>query len=179
MKQRMLWTDDEVEILRRSYPDKSNHEIAQAFGVTADHIQYKGKRLGLRKSEAYMKDTQVNRFKNFKSGGVKPVGSCRVDSSILQVKVSDEKGPDSKRWRGVHEVLWVAEHGPIPEGHRLLFKRGMRTCVFEEITLDKLECVTITDAILDRCCSLPPEVRGIVQLRGVLTKTIKRRKENG
>ncbi|MFS2015046.1 hypothetical protein ACEN88_00525 [Massilia sp. CT11-108] len=180
MKQRVLWTDDEVEILRQSYADKDNHELAKVFGVTPGRIKSKGQSLGLRKSEAGIKAMFARRrFNGQASPSAKPVGSYRIDSGIVHVKVSDEPGPDSNRWRGVHEVLWIAERGPIPEGHRLLFKPGMRTAVLEEITIDKLECVTIADAIRDRCCSLAPEIRGIVQLRGVLTKTIKRSKENG
>jgi hypothetical protein len=49
-------------------------------------------------------------------------------------EVSNAKGNNSARWRGVHELVWVEANGPVPPKHIVVFKPGMRTNVLEEIT---------------------------------------------
>lgn len=44
-----------------------------------------------------------------------PIGSYRIDKQgNLQRKIGAAHGNNSKRWRGVHELVWVAAHGPVP-----------------------------------------------------------------
>lgn len=70
-----------------------------------------------------------------------PVGSLRFEpgTGTLQRKIGNAKGSNSKRWRGVHELVWTALHGPVPPKHIVVFKSGMRTTVLEEITIDRVE----------------------------------------
>lgn len=109
-----------------------------------------------------------------------PIGSTKFDKSgVLLQKVSDAKGNGSKRWRAVHELVWVRANGPVPEKHIVVFKPGMKTNVLEEITLDKVECISLAENMKRNTIhNLPPELKQIVQLRGVLTRAINKREKN-
>lgn len=112
----------------------------------------------------------------------KPVGSYRTDKDgTLQRKVSNSKGNNSVRWRGVHELVWVEANGPVPPKHIVVFKPGMRTTVLEEITIDRVECISLAENMKRNTRhNLPPELNEVVQLRAVLTRQInKRSKQHG
>ena len=112
----------------------------------------------------------------------RPIGSTKFDKSgVLLQKVSNAKGNNSARWRGVHELVWVATHGPLPAKHIVVFKPGMKTNVLDQITLDRVECISLAENMKRNTRhNLPPELNEVVQLRAVLTRQInKRSKENG
>lgn len=74
-----------------------------------------------------------------------PIGSLRIDvkDGYLERKVSDD--PElvpARRWVAVHRLVWEAEHGPIPHGHVVAFRAGMKTNVEADITVDRLELIT-------------------------------------
>lgn len=108
-----------------------------------------------------------------------PIGSTKFDKdSLLLQKVSNAPGNNSKRWRAVHELVWVREHGPVPPQHIVVFKPGMRTNVFDEITVDRLECISLAENMKRNTRhNLPPELNEVIQLRAVLTRQINRRKK--
>lgn len=102
-----------------------------------------------------------------------PVGSYRINAEgYLDRKVTDDgRGP--RDWVAVHRLVWIEAHGPVPDGHVVVFKRGRRTNVLEDITPDVLEVVTRRE-LLDRN-RMPPELQALVQLRGALTRQINKR----
>ena len=102
-----------------------------------------------------------------------PVGSLRVESGgYLQRKVT-ETGYPPRDWQFVHRLVWEAAHGPIPAGHRVVFRPGRRTNEVEKITADALELVSLRE-LMERN-RMPPELQAIVQLRGVVTRVINQR----
>ena len=105
------------------------------------------------------------------------IGSYRYDKDgTLQRKISNAKGNNSVRWRGEHELVWVAANGPVPPKHIVVFKPGMRTTEREEITIDRVECISLADNMRRNTRhNLPPELNEIVQLRSVLTRQINKR----
>lgn len=106
-----------------------------------------------------------------------PVGSTTLDKSgrLLQ-KIGDAKGNRSQRWRGVHELVWIAEHGSLPVKHIVVFKPGMQTSVLEEITLDRVECISLADNMRRNTVhNMPKELADLVQLRGALNRQINKR----
>jgi hypothetical protein len=109
-----------------------------------------------------------------------PIGSTKLDKSqVLLQKVSDAKGNNSKRWRGVHELVWIAANGPLPPKHIVVFRPGMKTNVLEEITIDKVECISQADNMRRNTVhNLPKELVPLVRLRAVLTRSINRREKN-
>lgn len=106
------------------------------------------------------------------------LGSYRLDpSGNLQKKIAEAKGSNSKRWRCVHELVWVEANGPVPAGHIVVFKKGMRTNRLEEITLDRVECISLAENMRRNSFhNYGPEVAKVVQLRGAITRQINKRK---
>ncbi|MDB5777555.1 MAG: endonuclease [Herbaspirillum sp.] len=108
------------------------------------------------------------------------IGSYRVDKDgTLQRKVSEAKGNNSKRWRGVHELVWIAQHGPVPPKHIVVFKSGKRTAILEEITLDSVECIGLAENMKRNTRhNYPKELSDLMQLRGAITRQINKRLKN-
>lgn len=105
-----------------------------------------------------------------------PVGSHRVNGDgYLDRKMTDD-GPPYKHWVGVHRLVWIEAHGPVPDGHAVVFRPGRKTTVLEEITLDALELVTRAELMRRNTVhNLPPELAKLVQLRGAVNRQINRR----
>lgn len=106
-----------------------------------------------------------------------PVGSFRVNpDGVLERKYSDDPGPPHARWRNYAALVWEAEHGPVPKGHIVVFRAGMRTVDPRLVTLDRLECISRAENVRRNSIhQLPEELRQIVRLRGSLTRAINTR----
>lgn len=106
-----------------------------------------------------------------------PIGSTKFDKSgTLLQKVSDARGNNSKRWRGVHELVWIAANGPLPPKHIVVFRPGMRTNVLDEITVDRVECISLAENMKRNTVhNMPRELVQLVQLRGALNRQINKR----
>jgi hypothetical protein len=106
-----------------------------------------------------------------------PVGSHRITKDgTLQRKISSDKGNSSKRWRGVHELIWVEANGPVPRGHIVVFKPGQRSTELSEITIDRVECITLADNMRRNTVhNYPPEIAKLAILRGALNRQINKR----
>ena len=106
-----------------------------------------------------------------------PIGSFRITTGdqILQQKTSDQPGPGCYRWTPVARLVWEAEQGPIPAGAMVVFKRGMKTSVLEEITLDKLDCISRAEnARRNHPRNRDPELGRLIQLKGAITRQVNR-----
>ncbi len=117
----------------------------------------------------------------FKKGqtphNTRAVGAYRITrDGYLQQKIGTAKGSNSKRWRGVHELVWIAAHGPLPPGHIVVFKPGMRTTELAEITLDKVECISLAENMRRNTRhNLPKELNEVIGLRAALVRKINHR----
>ena len=184
------WTADELDALRRLYPDHTADVVGRVIGRAAGSVHAKANQLHIRKSAAFLasvksgrvqrgqQDPRIvatrfkpgqapwNKGKSYQAGGrsvetqFKPrrpeesrnylvIGSLRISSKdgYLERKVTDDpRLAPARRWVGVHRLVWEAAHGPIPRGHVVCFKDGQRTAVLEEITLDRLECISRASA---------------------------------
>jgi hypothetical protein len=212
---RAVWTDEQLETLRRLYPNYKTEDVAFMVGHPLQVVYRKANSLGLKKSEEFLSSGAAGRLDGVRGGctrfqkgiqpwnkGVKgvnmgdsatrfkpgqappntlPIGSTKFDKSgVLLQKVSDAKGNNSKRWRAVHELVWVAANGPVPEKHIVVFKPGMRTSALEEITVDRVECISLAENMKRNTRhNLPPELNQVVQLRAVLTRQINKRIKHG
>lgn len=103
-----------------------------------------------------------------KPHGWKPLGTERVNrDGYRERKVTDLNGV--KNYRPVHLVTWEAANGPLPAGHAVVFINGNK----QDIRLDNLELITRAELMQRNSRHrLPPEIREIAQLRGVLTRII-------
>lgn len=108
----------------------------------------------------------------------KPPGSLRVATAgYLQIKLHDTGYPPHD-WVAYHRHLWEEAHGPVPAGHLVVFRDGQRRTDPDEITLDVLECVSREEHMRRNTVhQYGPEVAGLVQLRGALTRAIRRKEK--
>lgn len=75
----------------------------------------------------------------------KPIGSTRINADgYLDRKVTDTGYPP-RDWVGVHRLVWIHKNGPIPRGHKVVFKPGRRTFDEALITVDALELVSAAE----------------------------------
>ncbi|HUT45857.1 MAG TPA: hypothetical protein VMX36_06195 [Sedimentisphaerales bacterium] len=49
------WTEDDLKLLSKLYPDTITDELAQRFGRSAGSVKTKARQLGLKKSQSYLK----------------------------------------------------------------------------------------------------------------------------
>jgi hypothetical protein len=105
-----------------------------------------------------------------------PVGSFRISGDgALERKVNDLPGPNHVRWHPVSRLVWEAANGVVAKGHMVVFKPGRKTQVLEEITLDRLECISRAEnARRNHPRSSNPELAKLVQLKGAITRQVNR-----
>lgn len=109
-----------------------------------------------------------------------PIGSYRIDKDgTLQRKVSNAKGSNSKRWRSVHELVWIEANGPVPEKHICVFKPGVRTAVLEEITVEKVECISLAENMQRNTRHrYPKEINQLIAIKGAINRQINKRSKS-
>jgi hypothetical protein len=107
-----------------------------------------------------------------------PIGTLRrsVKDGYLERKVTDDPSIfPARRWVAVHRLVWIKTHGEIPAGHIVAFRPGMKTAVLEEITVDRLECISRAEnAKRNHPRSKSPELARLVQLKGAITRQVNR-----
>lgn len=105
-----------------------------------------------------------------------PIGSYRLNKEgHLQQKISNASGSNSKRWRTVAELVWCAANGPLPPKHMIVFRPGMFSNKLEEITLDRVECISMAEnARRNHPRMRDPELAKLVQLKGAITRQVNR-----
>lgn len=226
---RRLWTEAELEVVRRGYPDQRTCDLAKALGRGERSVYQAAYTMGLRKSAAFMasdKSGRVQRGKQdprmratqfrknmtpwnkgkkcrpgrganhpnarrtqFKAGcmcgaaqhNYQLIGTERISKEgYLERKVTDAGDTNAarqRRWVAVHRLVWIEAHGPIPEGHLVVFKPGCRTTKTSEITAEKLELIDRVENLRrnSRHTRYPPEVNQLMQLKGALKRKIKNR----
>jgi hypothetical protein len=106
------------------------------------------------------------------------IGSHRINpDGYLERKVTDDPSIfPARRWVAVHRLVWIDEHGAVPDGHVVVFKPGRRTTVLDQITSDAVELVTRRELMRRNSyhTNYPPEVRALVQLKGAITRQVNR-----
>jgi hypothetical protein len=106
-----------------------------------------------------------------------PIGSLRVSKDgYLERKVTDDPTIyPARRWVAVHRLVWEATNGPIPAGHVVAYRAGMKTTRLEEVTPDRLECITRAEnARRNHPRNRSPELARLVQLKGAITRQVNR-----
>ncbi|WP_232151545.1 HNH endonuclease [Stenotrophomonas sp. SY1] len=128
-----------------------------------------------------MKETQFKKGRAaHEARNYVPIGTEKVEPKrkVLMRKVTDD--PDLfpvNRWRPVHVMAWEAANGSVPEGHIVIFKPGMKTFVSAEITVDRLEVVTLAENMRRNSyhTRYPKDLAELVMLKARLTRKINRR----
>jgi hypothetical protein len=107
-----------------------------------------------------------------------PIGTLRVSNGVLEKKVTDDPGLyPARRWRPVARLVWEATHGPVPDGHAVVFLPGRATLIESEITTASVELVTRRELMLrnSRHTRYPPELNQIIQLKGAVVRKLNNR----
>lgn len=107
-----------------------------------------------------------------------PIGSYRISKDgYLERKTTDDPSIyPARRWSFVHRLVRIEANGPIPDGHLIVFRKSQRTSKLEEITLDRLECISLAENMRRNTFhNYGPEVAKAVQLRGAITRQINKR----
>lgn len=109
-----------------------------------------------------------------------PIGSLRITKDgYLERKVTDDPAlAPTRRWVAVHRLLWIEANGPVPDGHMVIFKQGMKTTNLEEVTLDKLELISrVENMKRNTYHNYPKEIATLIQLKGALTRQINKKEK--
>ena len=106
----------------------------------------------------------------------RPIGTERINSDgYLDRKVTDTGYPP-RDWQPVHRLVWIEHHGEIPRGCVVVFKPGCRSAVREEITIDKLECVTRVELLSRNTIhNYPEDVVSTIRLRAQVVRLLNRK----
>lgn len=109
-----------------------------------------------------------------------PIGTHRLSKDgYLERKTNDEHPTPARRWIGVHRLVWEAANGPVPPGHIIAFKPGQRTNVLEEITLGRVECISLAENIRRNTLHrYPKEIVHTIQVRAALNRRINREQQD-
>ena len=62
------WNDVQIRALKMAYSDTPNKEIAKIVGRTVYEVTKQAKKLGLKKSKKYLKETRINNLKKKRNG---------------------------------------------------------------------------------------------------------------
>lgn len=114
-----------------------------------------------------------------------PIGSVRkTREGYLEQKVTDTHRFPARRWVAVHRLVWERAHGSIPDKHIVVFKPGMSTAVLEDITINRLECISRAENMRRNSYhTRHPELVKLVQLKGAISRQVNRihkeHQENG
>ncbi len=109
-----------------------------------------------------------------------PVGSYRINSNKrihrLERKMNENPGPSHVRWIPVTRLVWEQHHGPVPDKHIVVFADSKQaTTVLEEITIDKLICISRAEnARRNSAAAHSTEYGRLAQLKGAITRQVNR-----
>lgn len=157
-------------------------EVGKAYRFPKGHVPANK---GLRRPgwhRGRMRETQFKKGRPAnESANYQPIGTeriCSKDGYLIRKVTDDRSLVPARRWVAVHRLVWEAANGPIPKGHAVRFKPGMKTAVAGEITLDRLELVSLADNMrLNSIHNLPKPLKEVVQLRGRLMRQIHKREK--
>jgi hypothetical protein len=106
-----------------------------------------------------------------------PLGAHKLNTDGYLVRKIREGNNGGLNWEGVHRLVWKEANGPIPARHVITFKAGMKTTVLEEITADRLECISMKEnALRNSYWNTDPELMKLYQLKGAITRHVNRMK---
>lgn len=197
---RKAWFPADIEILRELYPDHTAKFVANVLGRNVRSVHNKAFALGLAKAPGFWKtvahpvtNTQFKKCMQpwnkgkpgatghhpntkatqFKKGATPrntlPLGSLRMTKDGYMER------KEARGWVAVHRLVWERAHGPIPKGHIVRFKTGMKTAIEAEVTLERLECITRAEnANRNSFRRFGPEMAQLYQLKGAIARQLNR-----
>lgn len=114
------------------------------------------------------------------SANYRPIGSVRIaKGGYLEQKVTDDRSLyPARRWKSAHSLVWEREVGPIPPGHIVVFKPGMLTTDLEQITPDRLECISRAENMARNTVHrYGKDIAQLIQLRAAITRQLNKKEK--
>ena len=192
IRMRRRWYAPSIRKLRRLFPILTAAQLAKALNRTVPAIDNMTHKLGLRKSQAFLRRhrfpkglTPWNKGRrgymganatSFRKGQMlfnhRPIGSERVTKDgYLERKVREPK-----KWRAVHVLLWESVHGKVKRGSIVVFKAGISKERRLRPVIADLECITREENMRRNTYHrYPKEIARLIQLRGALQRQINKR----
>ena len=132
----------------------------------------KGWQAGGRSAETRFKKVTVN---GKAAKLLQPLGTERITKDGIRQRKIRMDGPPQRRWKAVHTILWEEHHGPVPDGHIVVFRNGDRS----DIRLENLELITRAENMRRNSIHrLPEELAEVCRLKGVLKRHITKRERH-
>jgi hypothetical protein len=105
-----------------------------------------------------------------------PIGSYRLtkDGYLEQKYTDDPRLVPTRRWRPVARIVWERHNGPVPKGHMVVFKTGQFTNKLEEITIDRLECISRAENARRNHWARHPNLAAVVPVKAAITRQVNR-----
>lgn len=98
-----------------------------------------------------------------------PLGAERLSKEGYRQRKMTDTGYPPRDWVPVHWLLWIEHNGPIPSGHKLVFRDGNK----EHIALDNLELITNADMMRRNSIHrYPPALKQVIRAAGKLNRMI-------
>lgn len=112
--------------------------------------------------------------KGQKPSHTQPIGSIKIDTEgYSRTKVSSSR-KRTLRWKLTHVLLWEKHRGKVPRGKIVVFKNRSRA----DIRLGNLEVITLRENMeRNSVQNYPTPIRKLIQLSGVLSRAINKRKK--
>ena len=119
-------------------------------------------------------ETRFKKRRPQESLNYQPIGSFRITKDgILQQKYTDDHPQPAQRWRAYHRIVWEKANGDVPAGHICVFKPGQASTDPEQVTLDKIECISRAENMRRNTIqNYPPELKSAMRLVGKLRRKI-------
>lgn len=179
------WTVYDERELLRLWPHFTRRELACIFGRSMAAIKTKYER-DLRGPVGKTAETlargrrdnlRASRATRFQTGQVPhtwvPIGSETVDTyGYRKTKVRDGAQPAVYNWEFNHVLLWERHNGPVPAGHKVVFRNGDKA----DIRIENLECITHAEMMRRNTRHrYPEEINRMIVAKAVLTRAINKR----
>ncbi len=138
-------------------------------------LQRPGWHAGRMRETQFKKGRPAHEARNYVAIGTEKICPKR---RVLMRKISDDPSIfPVKRWRPVHVMVWEAAHGPVADGHIVVFKPGLKSFVAAEITADRLEQISLAENMRRNSfhTRYPKELAELVLLKSRITRKINKR----
>lgn len=172
-----FWESDRTGRIERGTTNPAMAATRFKAGHSTWNAGHKGWQAGGRSTETQF---QKGVMQGAAAAKYKPIGSMRISKDgYLERKVTDDPSIyPARRWVAFHRLVWVATNGPVPEGHLVVFKPRMATTDLEQITLEKLDCITRAENMRRNSFrTRNPELAGLYQLKGAINRQLNRIKK--
>lgn len=102
----------------------------------------------------------------------RPIGSERITKDGYRQRKMTDTGYPPRDWVGVHKIVWTEHHGPIPDGHLVIFVNGDR----RDLRIENLKMVTRSENMhRNNINKLPPALQELCRAKGRLQRAINAR----